>query len=153
MATHGQGFISIRNGQLLKFNGRERYFAETNAEGRFEFAPIAFEKEGRRRLNQFGNVEGEIVDFVLFFLHTSGFKRITQQDWEALDESKTVTLEPWGQIEGTVMVRTQPGNAPAALVPNSISRRNGIVRNRTTCFDFLSHNLQSDRRFFNRPVL
>jgi hypothetical protein len=49
------------------------------------------------------------VHFILFILHDTGFKRLTQQEWQALDKSKTITLEPWGRIEGTVKVGTQPG--------------------------------------------
>jgi hypothetical protein len=111
MATHGQGFVHIEEGYVRQHNGRERYYTLTNKEGRFEFAPIDFEKEGRQRFNMFLQMQpqGEFVDFILVFLHDAGFKRLTQQDWEALDESKTITLEPWGRIEGTVMVGTQPG--------------------------------------------
>ena len=111
MATHGQGFVHIEEGYVRQHNGRERYYTLTDKEGRFEFAPIDFDKEGGQRFNMMLQMQpqGEFVDFILCFLHDAGFKRLTQQDWEALDESKTITLEPWGRIEGTVMVGTQPG--------------------------------------------
>ena len=102
MATHGGGRPYIQNGRL--FQEREPYEISTDGEGNFRFAYIDFEAEGRTFPPGM-----QKIDYLLFFLHDSGFKRLTQQEWEALDENKTVTLEPWGRVEGTVRVGTQPG--------------------------------------------
>ena len=69
IATHGQGFVQIEEGWLRQHNGRERYYTLTNKEGRFEFAPIDFDKEGAQRFNAMLQMQGKFVDFILFFLH------------------------------------------------------------------------------------
>ena len=105
MATHGESRPYIQNGRLERSN-EDSYTVSTNKEGRFQFKHIDFEKEAQQRFLPPGMPK---VDFILLFLHDSGFKRLTQQDWESLDENKTVTLESWGRIEGTVKIGTQPG--------------------------------------------
>jgi len=104
MATHGDGRPHIQNGRLHR--EQEPYTISTDKEGRFQFKYIDFEKEAEGR---YIPQDKQRVDFILCFLHDSGFKRLTQQDWDALDENKTVTLEPWGRMEGTVKIGTQPG--------------------------------------------
>jgi thiol-disulfide isomerase/thioredoxin len=109
MATHGGGRPYIQNGQL--HDDREPYTISTDKDGKFKFAHIDFEAESQGQ--HYGRPDQPKVDYLLFFLHDSGFKRLTQQDWESLGESKTITLEPWGRVEGTVKVGTQPGkNVP-----------------------------------------
>jgi len=106
MATHGEGSPYIQNGRVQ--NEREPYTISADKEGRFKFKYINFEEESENQPTHYPpNIQK--VDFILLFLHDSGFKRLTQQDWEALDESKTVTLEPWGRVEGTIKVGTQLG--------------------------------------------
>jgi thiol-disulfide isomerase/thioredoxin len=109
-ATHGN-FLQIDNGRLPGA-GRLPYTVSTDQEGRFQFPHIDFEEIARGRHFP---PNRQRIDFVLLFLHDSGFKRLTQQDWEALDagsnEGKTVTLQLWGRVEGTVRVGTQPGKS------------------------------------------
>ena len=104
MATHGNNWVTIRNGRLNE--GREPYTVSTDKDGKFKFTYIDFEEESRNRHFYPGYPK---ADFLLLFLHDTGFKRIMQQDWESLDENKTVTLERWGRVEGTVKTGTQPG--------------------------------------------
>ena len=104
MTTHGMGRSLIENGHLKQ--GNPPYTVRTDGAGRFKFASIDFDEESKNR--RF-NPSYPRVDYVLMFLHDTGFKRLTQQDWESLDEKKTITLEPWARIEGTVKVGTQPG--------------------------------------------
>ncbi|MCL2305104.1 MAG: carboxypeptidase regulatory-like domain-containing protein, partial [Planctomycetaceae bacterium] len=104
MATHGNGRPYIMSGRL--YQEQEPYTTSTDKEGKFKFAYIDFEQESQQYR---GRPDRQKVDYILFFLHGTGFKRITQQEWESLEEDKIVTLEPWGRIEGTVKVGTQPG--------------------------------------------
>ncbi|MCL2744252.1 MAG: carboxypeptidase-like regulatory domain-containing protein, partial [Planctomycetaceae bacterium] len=105
MATHGNGRPYIQNGRLNR--EEEPYTVSTDKEGRFKFKYIDFEEESKDRPHF--SPEIQKVNYLLVFLHDSGFKRITQQEWEALDENKTVTLETWGRVEGIVKVGTKPG--------------------------------------------
>lgn len=105
MATHGQGRPYIQNGRVDR--GEEPYTVSADKDGRFTFPYIDFEAENRNR--HLARPDLPQVDFILFFLHDAGFKRVTQQEWETRDKEKPVTLEPWGQIEGTVRVGTRPG--------------------------------------------
>ena len=105
MSTHGGGWPQIRNGRLAQ--RREPYTISTDRNGRFEFAHIDFEEKAK---HAHGCPDDRpIMDFILLFLHDDGFLRLTQPEWEALGENKTITLQPWGRLEGTVKVGTQPG--------------------------------------------
>ena len=104
MVTLNRSWLDIQNGRL---GGEEPYTISADKDGKFKFAYIDFEEESKGRFHgQPGRLK---VDYLLFFLHDSGFKRLTQQEWKSLDENKIVTLEPWGRIEGTVKIGTQPG--------------------------------------------
>ena len=117
MATHGGGRPYIRNGSLE--SGHEPYAASTDENGRFKFKYIDFEAEAQTRGYPPGSSR---VEFILFCLHETGFKRLMQKDWESLDENKTITLEPWGRIEGTVNIGTQPGKNLSVISLMSFSK-------------------------------
>ena len=105
MATHGNGRPYIMNGRL--YQEQKPYTILTGKDGKFKYSYIDFEAESQGRY--YASPDRQKVDFLLFFLHDSGFRRLTQQEWESLDADKTVTLQPWGRVEGIVKVGTQPG--------------------------------------------
>jgi hypothetical protein len=114
MATH-KGWTNFENNVIPDNQGTHyiTYVASTDKDGRFQFKYIDFDKESEGKQFHF-RPEETVVDFILFIRHDTGFKRITQKDWEALNaglngEEKTITLEPWGRIEGTVKIGTKPG--------------------------------------------
>ena len=87
-----------------KQTGNENpYITSTDNEGRFQFGYIDFEEEHSVRGNTLFP-EQKKVDFVLYFLHDSGFGRLPQPDWE---KDKTIILQPWGRIEGIARIGSQ----------------------------------------------
>lgn len=98
--------LRIQNGRITK--GEKPYILSTDNEGRFQFDYIDFEEEPHGH-QSFSLLEGQQKDdFILYYLHDTGFAQLTQSDWEALDKNKTVKLIPWTRIEGTINVGTQP---------------------------------------------
>ena len=100
--THSRSILLL-NGRFQQ--GQEARFSTDN-EGRFKLRETDLEAEPH---NRYVHPDAPPVDYLLIFLHDSGFKRLTQQEWEALVGNKTVTLEPWGRVKGTIKVGTQPG--------------------------------------------
>ena len=93
--------------QQMYFMPNQPPVVSTDEEGRFKFPLVAFDKKHEDICC--ARPDQPLVNFILFIRHDTGFKRLTQQEWQALDRNKTITLEPWGRIEGTVNVGTQPG--------------------------------------------
>ena len=122
MATHNRNRSDIQFGRIDR---GDRYTVTADAAGKFQFMYIDFEEEAEKRVP----TGVPRADYILFLLHDTGFKRITQQDWDALNEPKIITLEPWGSIEGTVKVGTQPGsNLPVQCSMSFSNERSGSVR-------------------------
>jgi len=113
MATHDVFHTQILNNDVPNPQGTfyrtsdTPLVVSTDEEGRFKFPLIAFDKTHEDICC--ARPEQPLVNFILFIRHDTGFKRLPQQEWQALDRNKTITLEPWGRIEGTVNVGTQPG--------------------------------------------
>ena len=99
------------NNELLKItNGRtveteKPFVVSTDAEGRFQFEYIDFEEAPRFYNHSIGGQKK--INYILYCLHDSGFSRLTEVDWQSLDTSKTITLQPWGRIEGVVKIGSQ----------------------------------------------
>jgi hypothetical protein len=112
MARHHDNWARIINNDLR--DDWEIFYTDSDSptiavsmdnEGRFKFKRMTFDKKHEDVCCS--RPDQPLVDYILFIRHDTGFKWLSQQEWQALDKNKTITLEPWGRIEGTVKVGTQ----------------------------------------------
>ncbi len=105
MTTLGQQPPFFEQGKVR--GGSEPFVISCDAEGKFKFSDIDFENE-RNNLRSISF--GRQYDYILYFLHDSGYRRVKQDEMEAfLKDGKPILLEKWGRIEGTLQIGMQPG--------------------------------------------
>ncbi len=105
MLTLGRQPPFFENGRIR--GGAEPFVIKTDDKGTFQFAEVDFEQE-RRFPRNFSL--GKSYDYILCFVHDSGFRRIKQDEMqEILKTDKPITLEKWGRLEGTLEVNATPG--------------------------------------------
>ncbi|UCE47440.1 MAG: carboxypeptidase regulatory-like domain-containing protein, partial [Phycisphaerales bacterium] len=84
VATH---WLQISKGKVNSRSSEENRILHTGANGRFRFEP-------------------PVSPYAIVVLCEQGYARIEPQEFKA---SQTITLSPWGRIEGTLRIGTQPG--------------------------------------------
>ncbi len=105
MLTLGRQPPFFDNGRIR--GGEEPFVVKTDDKGAFQFAEVDFEQE-RRFPRNFSL--GKSYDYILCFVHDTGFRRIKQDAMqEILKTGKPITLEKWGRLEGTLEVNATPG--------------------------------------------
>jgi hypothetical protein len=84
IATH---LLQIINGTFDSRSSEQNLTLQTDANGRFHFEP-------------------PITPYVIVVVCEQGYARVTPDEFAT---SKTITLSPWGHIEGTLRIGSQPG--------------------------------------------
>ncbi|MDR1958079.1 MAG: carboxypeptidase regulatory-like domain-containing protein [Planctomycetaceae bacterium] len=119
----------IENGKI-QFRS-DAYLVQTKADGTFRFPYIDFKAERTR--TSLPPPETKADDYFLSILHDSGFRIVTQKEYEETDHAKPVTLEKWGRIEGIV----KSGTKPAAGVTVQYSPNFSVARSTSELPDSL----------------
>ena len=95
IATH---WLRIENGKIVSRSSEHNRILHTDTDGRFRFEPSA-------------------DSFVIVVLHEQGYAKVMQREFTA---SQTITVSPWGRIEGTLRIGTKPGaDNLVAFLPES----------------------------------
>ncbi|UCG58925.1 MAG: carboxypeptidase regulatory-like domain-containing protein, partial [Phycisphaerales bacterium] len=84
IATHR---LRIANGKVDSRSSEHNLILHTDADGRFRFEPLA-------------------EPYVVVVLGERGCAKVTPHEFAA---SRTITVSPWGRIEGTLRIGAQPG--------------------------------------------
>jgi len=84
IATH---WLRIVNGKIDSRSSEQNLILHADTNGRFHFKP-------------------PVSPYVIVVLSEQGYAKIMRHEFEA---SQTITLFPWGRIEGTLRIGTQPG--------------------------------------------
>jgi hypothetical protein len=106
-------------------NQRENdHYAVTDAAGKFAFGVISFEFERQPGFPPPG-IKIEVADYVVCILHESGTRRLSQKEMEkAIVEKQPITLDDWGQVEGTIHTGTKPvKGVKLNFIPHHETRR------------------------------
>jgi hypothetical protein len=84
IATH---WLRIQNGKTVSRSPEHNHILNTDADGRFRF-------------------EAPVSPYMIVVLSEQGYAKITQEEFVT---SQTVTVSPWGRIEGTLRIGAKPG--------------------------------------------
>ncbi len=84
IATH---WLQIQNGKTVSRSSEHNRILNTDTDGRFRFEP-------------------PVSPYMIVVLSEQGYAKITQDEFVT---SQTVTISPWGRIEGTLRIGAKPG--------------------------------------------